>query len=155
METSPELNAPKKDYCTPMHTCEHILNQTMIRMFGCGRAKNAHIEKKKSKCDYALSDSPTDVQIAEIEQRVNEIIRMQLPVTTEFLSQEEAKGRFNLEKLPDDASETLRIVKVGDYDACPCIGLHVENTSEIGQFKILSYDYNEGILRLRFKLQEM
>lgn len=155
MDTSLELNAPKKDYCTPMHSCEHILNQTMIRMFGCGRSKNAHIERKKSKCDYALPTSPTEVQIAEIETRVNEIISMHLPVTIDYISQEEARGTFNLDKLPDDASETLRIVKVGDYDACPCIGLHVENTSEIGAFKIISYDYNEGILRLRFKLQEV
>ena len=36
----------------PMHTAEHILNQTMVRMFGCPRSKNAHIERKKSKCDY-------------------------------------------------------------------------------------------------------
>lgn len=155
MDTTLELNAPKKDYCTPMHTCEHILNQTMIRMFGCGRSKNAHIERKKSKCDYALSTSPTEAQVAEIETKVNEIICMHLPVTTEYISQEEAKGKYNLDKLPGDASETLRIVKVGDYDACPCIGLHVENTSEIGQFKIISYEYKEGILRLRFKLQEV
>ena len=37
-----------------MHTAEHILNQTMIRMFGCERSKNTHIERKKSKCDYIL-----------------------------------------------------------------------------------------------------
>lgn len=155
MEIIPELNAPKKDYCTPMHTCEHILNQAMIRMFSCGRSRNAHIERKKSKCDYVLPNAPTEVQIAEIETRVNEIISMHLPVTIDYISQEEARGTFNLDKLPDDASETLRIVKVGDYDACPCIGLHVENTSEIGSFKIISYEYKEGILRLRFKLQEV
>ena len=49
------LNEPKKLYNEPMHTCEHILNQTMVRMFGCGRSMNAHIEKKKSKCDYTLA----------------------------------------------------------------------------------------------------
>ena len=50
-----QLNEPKKDYNEPMHTAEHILNQTMVRMFNCGRSKNAHIERKKSKCDYLLS----------------------------------------------------------------------------------------------------
>ena len=40
---------PKKDYFEPMHTAEHILNQTMVRMFGCPRSRNAHIEKTKSK----------------------------------------------------------------------------------------------------------
>lgn len=42
------LNEAKKLYNEPMHTCEHILNQTMVRMFGCGRSMNAHIEKKQS-----------------------------------------------------------------------------------------------------------
>lgn len=42
------MNAPKKEYYKPMHTAEHILNQTMIRMFGCGRSRNAHIEEKRA-----------------------------------------------------------------------------------------------------------
>jgi len=45
----PVLNEAKKSYYEPMHTAEHILNQTMVRMFGCSRSVNAHIEKKKSK----------------------------------------------------------------------------------------------------------
>ena len=65
---------------------------------------------------------------------------------------EEAKSIVDLSKLPENASEILRIVRIGDYDACACIGQHVENTSEIGLFKIISYDYADGKLRLRFKL---
>lgn len=70
----------------------------------------------------------------------------------EFITQEEAMGRFDLKRLPDDASETVRIVKVGNYDECLCIGQHVTNTSEIGTFKIISHDFKEGIFRMRFKL---
>ena len=44
--------------------------------------------------------------------------------------------------------------EVGDYDTCACIGAHVNNTSEIGHFKMLTYDYTDGRLRLRFKLTE-
>ncbi|HPH57986.1 MAG TPA: alanine-tRNA synthetase second additional domain-containing protein, partial [Bacteroidales bacterium] len=44
-------------------------------------------------------------------------------------------------------------VRVGDYDTCACIGDHVENTSQIGRFKIISHDYNEGRWRLRFRLE--
>ncbi len=39
-------------YDPQMHTAEHILNQTMVRIFGCERSFPSHIEKKKSKCDY-------------------------------------------------------------------------------------------------------
>ncbi len=44
----------EKQYDPRMHTAEHILNQTMVRMFGCGRSFNSHIERKKSKCDYRV-----------------------------------------------------------------------------------------------------
>ena len=90
----------------------------------------------------------------KLEEAVNEVIARQLPITTEFITQEEAQGRFDLERLPDGASETVRVVKVGDYDECLCIGVHVENTSEIGTFKIISHDWNEEAKRwrMRFKL---
>ena len=59
---------------------------------------------------------------------------------------------MGLSKLPEDASETLRIVRVGDYDDCACIGAHVGNTSEIGEFRIISHDFNDGIWRVRWKV---
>ena len=154
MEENIQLNAHNKQEYPPMHTTEHILNQTMVRMFGCPRSRNAHIERKKSKCDYELPEAPTEAQMAEIERRVNEVIDQHLPVTIEFLPRKEAAHIVDLSKLPEDASETLRIVRIGDYDACACIGAHVGNTSEIGHFKILTYDYAEGRLRIRFKLVE-
>ena len=135
-----------------MHTAEHILNQTMVRMFGCPRSKNAHIERKKSKCDYELAEAPTTEQMAEIERRINEVIDRHLPVTIEFISREEAAQLVDLSKLPEAAGDTLRIVRIGDYDACACIGAHVSNTSEIGHFKMLTYEFADGRLRLRFKL---
>ena len=130
------------------------MNQTMVRMFGCPRSKNAHIERKKSKCDYELAEAPSAEMMQEIERRVNEVIDRHLPVTIEFMPRDEAAAIVDLSKLPPDASETLRIVRIGDYDACACIGAHVSNTSEIGHFKMLTYDYQDGRLRLRFKLTE-
>ncbi|MEI6755253.1 MAG: hypothetical protein WCK78_19090 [Paludibacter sp.] len=146
------LNQPKKDYCEPMHTCEHILNQTMVRMFGCGRSVNAHIEKRKSKCDYILSQAPTEEHLAEITRKVNEVIDSHLPVYEELMSRKEAAKIADLSKLPAEASETLRIIRVGDYDACACIGQHVDNTSELGRFEIISHDFENSRWRVRFKL---
>lgn len=156
MENQPLLNEHNKQEYPPMHTTEHILNQTMVREFGCPRSRNAHIERKKSKCDYELSECPSAEKMQEIEDQVNRVIERNLPVTVEYMSREEAAGIVDLSKLPDDASETLRIVRIGDYDACACIGSHVENTSEIGRFKIGSYDYDaeRKVLRMRFKLEE-
>ena len=152
MNQSTQLNAHNKQEYPPMHTCEHIVNRTMINLFGCGRAVSAHIEKKKSKLDYAIPQPLSDEDIVKIEETVNSVIAQHLDVTTEFITQKEAADRFDLKRLPENASDTVRIVKVGDYDECLCIGLHVNNTSEIGTFKIISHDYNDGILTIRFKL---
>lgn len=152
MEQETLLNEHNKQEYPPMHTCEHIVNRTMVNIFGCGRAVSAHIERKKSKLDFALPKAPSVEDIENIEKTVNEVIARHLPVTTEFITQEEAVGRFDLKRLPDNASDTVRIVRVGDYDECSCIGLHVTNTSEIGTFRIISSDYKDGIFRIRFKL---
>lgn len=141
-----------KDHHEPMHSAEHILNQTMVRMFNCGRSINAHIEKKKSRIDYRFERELTVEEVAEIETRVNEIIKADLKVSEEFLTREEAVKQFNLNKLPSNAGNKIRIIKIGDYDACPCNGPHVLSTIEIGIFKIVSSTYADGILRLRFKL---
>ena len=149
---TPILNEHNKQEHPPMHTAEHILNQTMVRMFGCPRSKNTHIERKKSKCDYFLSAAPTDEQVAQIETAVNKVIASHLDVTESYIPLSEAQGLVDLSKLPENVSETLRIVKVGDYDTCACIGSHVANTSEIGTFKILSHDFEDGRWRVRWKV---
>ncbi|MBR3613060.1 MAG: hypothetical protein IKL54_07170 [Bacteroidaceae bacterium] len=150
---TPILNDHNKAEYPPMHTVEHILNQTMVRMFGCERSRNAHIERKKSKCDYTLPSAPTEQQIAAIEAQVNNVISANLPVTIEYVTRENVPAGIDLGKLPANASDTLRIVRVGDYDACACIGTHVENTGEIGAFRIISHSFENGTLRVRFKLQ--
>lgn len=153
MEQEPILNEHNKQEYEPAHTAEHLLNQTMIRMFGCERSKNAHIERKKSKINYNLDSCPTPEQVAEIERRMNELIQQDLPVTFEFVTRDNIPEGVVLDKLPEDASETLRIVRIGDYDVCACIGSHVKSTNEIESFKITSTSYNEGSFRIVYKVK--
>ena len=152
MMEEPILNAHNKLEYEPAHSCEHLLNATMVKMFGCPRSRNAHVEKKKSKCDYILDAEPTAEQVAQIEAQVNEEIAKNHDVTIDFMNREQAAAIVDLSKLPEDASETLRIVRIGDYDACACIGAHVKNTNEIGRFKIISHSYENGVWRLRWKV---
>lgn len=135
-----------------MHTAEHILNQTMDRMFGCGRCISAHIEKKRSKCDYRFDRPLSDAELRELEKRVNKVIAADLPVIEQWTPIEKARAIFNLERLPEDAGDTIRIVKVGDYDACPCIGAHVYSTAEIGRFQITTTGFESDVLRIRYRL---
>jgi Ser-tRNA(Ala) deacylase AlaX len=141
-----------KDYNPEMHSAEHILNQTMVRMFNRGRSFSNHIEKKKSKCDYHFDRNLTKEEIETINKMVNEIIQSDLPICEEFLNRAETEKFYQLSRLPEEAGETIRIIKIGDYDACPCSGVHVKSTKEIGKFQIISTSFEDGVLRIRFKL---
>lgn len=141
----PILNAHNKSEFEPAHTAEHILNQTMVRMFGCERSRNSHVERKKSKLNYELPVCPTAEQVQEIERRVNEVIDADVPVTMEFVTRDNIPAEVSLSKLPEDASETLRLVRVGDYDVCACIGSHVQHTAECGHFRISSTSWTPNV----------
>lgn len=151
---TPILNDHNKDEFPPAHTAEHLLNQTMIRMFGCERSNNAHIERKKSKISYVLDHKPTRQEEKEICRRMNELIDADLPVTFEFVNRDNIPEGVSLDRLPVDASDVLRLVRVGDYDVCPCIGKHVRSTAQIGRFEMLgtNWDEEKRSFRIRFKI---
>ena len=148
------LNEHQKEEFPPAHTAEHLLNQTMIRLFGCGRSYNAHVERKKSKMSFHLDRKPSRQEEKKIERRMNELIEEDLPVTYEFVTRDTLPKGVTLDRLPDNASETIRLVRIGDYDVCPCIGKHVRSTSQIGRFEMLgtNWDEMEHSFRVRFKI---
>ena len=160
------LNDHNKDEFPPAHTAEHLLNQLMMRMFGCERSSNAHIERKKSKISYILDHKPDRKEEREIERQMNELIEQDLPVTFQFVTRAELEGivmeaepgspdsRIALDRLPADASDTIRLVRIGDYDVCTCIGKHVRSTAQIGRFEMLgtNWDNDRMAFRIRYKI---
>ena len=148
------LNEHHKEEFPPAHTAEHLLNQTMIRLFGCDRSYNAHIERKKSKMSFHLKQKPSRQEEKQIEVRMNELIAADLPVTFDFVDRNHLPEGVAIDRLPDDVSDTLRLVRIGDYDVCPCIGKHVRSTSQIGRFEMLgtNWDEEQRSFRVRFKV---
>lgn len=148
----PQINEHNKQEYPPMHTAEHLLNGEVARRYGCGRAFSAHIERKKSKLDYHLSSPLSEGDLKALETYMNEAIAADVEVTEEFITQAQAMERFDMSRLPDNASDTVRVVHVGDYDECLCAGTHVKRTSEIGVFRISSTRWQDGVQRIVFKL---
>ena len=150
------LNPHNKQEYPPMHTAEHILNRAMVNHFGCKGSGNTHIERKKSKMSFLLSQSPAPEEVENLIDEVNKVIVEDLPVTYSFESVNDLEEGISLEKLPENASDTIRIVRVGDYDKCACIGLHVEHTAQIGKVVLLgtNWDEEKKSFRIRFKLED-
>jgi Ser-tRNA(Ala) deacylase AlaX len=148
------FNEHNKDEFPPAHTAEHLLNQVMVRMFGCERSNNAHIERKKSKITYILDHKPDRKEEKEIVERMNELIEADLPVTYEMVDKYHLPDDINIDRLPENSSDTIRLVRIGDFDVCPCIGKHVRSTSQIGRFELLgtNWDQEKMSYRIRFKV---
>ena len=153
-QDTPQLNAHNKQEFPPMHTAEHLLNALMVKLFGCERSRNAHIERRKSKISYTLPSCPDAGQVEHIVNEMNRLIQTDMLVTYEYVSIDQLPPGVSASRLPDAASEVIRLVRIGDYDVCPCIGQHVEHTREIGRFVLLGTNWDEEShsFRIRFKL---
>ncbi len=148
------FNTHNKEEFPPAHTAEHLLNQVMIRMFGTERSSNAHIERKKSKMTFILDHKPDRKEEKAIEVEMNRLITEDLPVTYEMVDRNNIPDGVSVDKLPEDASEMLRLVRIGDFDVCLCIGKHVRSTAQIGRFEMLgtNWDEEKHAFRVRFKV---
>ncbi len=154
MEERYLFNEHNKAEYPPMHTAEHVINATMDKLYGCGRSVSAHIERKKSKLDYKLPKPLSDEEVRKLEETVNAVLAQDLPVTYLVIPRSDAPQHgVDVSRLPADASEMVRIVKVGDYDTCLCLGTHVSGTARCGQVRITTHSYEEGRWRMRFKLE--
>ncbi|MEF2642819.1 MAG: hypothetical protein U0M50_02020 [Paramuribaculum sp.] len=147
-----QLNEHNKQEWPPMHSAEHLLNGEMARRYGCGRAFSAHVERKKSKLDYHLPASLPEGDIRSLEAYVNAAVEADVQVWDELITQAEAMERFDMSRLPEGASEMVRVVHIGHYDQCLCAGAHVAHTAEIGRFRITSTRWQDGVQRIVFKL---
>ena len=150
----------------PAHTAEHLLNQLMMRLFGCERACEAHVERKKSKLTYVLQTKPDRKVEREIEREMNSLIEQDMEVSHEVMTRSEledlvysadaesAESRIDISRLPASAGDTVRLVRIGDYDVCPCVGKHVRSTGQIGRFELLGTNWDEHAhtYRIRYKV---
>lgn len=148
------FNTHNKEEFPPAHTAEHLLNQVMIRMFGTERSSNAHIERKKSKMTFILDHKPDRKEEKAIEAEMNRLITEDLPVTYEMVDRNNIPDGVSVDKLPEDASEMLQLVRIGDFDVCLCIGKHVRSTAQIGRFEMLgtNWDEEKHAFCVRFKV---
>ncbi len=148
-----------KEYDPHVHTAEHVLNRTMLHLWNCGRCYTSHLNPGKGRCDFLFDRDLTDAEARAIEREVNGVLAENLPVTERELPRREAETLVDLSKLPPSVGPDapIRIVTVGEYDICACIGAHAAATGEIGTFRLVSHDFlpdaaKGPTLRVRFTL---
>lgn len=132
------------------HSGEHLLSAAFFKLYNAAN-RGFHLGEDYVTIDIDLKEISEDM-INAVEERVNEYIYTNLPVTTFFTNKEEAN------KLPMRKEVNLegnvRIVNLGDMDYCACCGTHVVRTGEIGLVKIIKTEKNKGMTRVYFNCGE-
>ncbi|KRN89033.1 alanine--tRNA ligase [Ligilactobacillus ceti] len=121
------------------HTATHLLDQALHDVLGeHSHQAGSLVEPTYLRFDFTNLGSVTKEQLAEIERIVNEKIWANMPVETIVTDLETAKEMGAIALFADKYGDTVRVVKAGDYSMEFCGGNHVDNTNEIGLFKIVS-----------------
>lgn len=133
-----------------MHTAQHLISAMVYDTYKARTVGN-QIYADRSRIDFEPLKK-ADADLALIEERMNEFVKMELPVAVseeqrDHLEETVDAAKCNLDLLPSSIKQ-LRVIKVGDIDICPCAGTHIKNTKEIGTVKILKKD-NKGAGRCR------
>lgn len=139
------LNWDRRFAHMKMHTAQHIVSGVVYDLWKARTVGN-QLYHDRSRIDFAPVKF-TDEMIVELEKKTNEILSSGAKVEICTESRDEIEKnvdaqRANLDLLPKSVSQ-LRVVKVEQYDLCPCAGTHVRSLSEIGRIKIVKKE-NKG-----------
>ena len=121
------------------HSATHLLQKALRTVLG------SHVEQAGSsvnadrlRFDFTHFSAMTEEEIQKVEQIVNEQIGAALPVKAENMPIEEARKTGAAALFGEKYGDVVRVVSMGEFSKEFCGGTHVDNTSAIMAFKIIS-----------------
>lgn len=121
------------------HTATHVLHQALKLVLGEHvNQAGSLVEPEKLRFDFTHLGSLSEKEIADIEQRVNDQIEKGTSIVIQSMPIDEAKARGAQALFGEKYGNIVRVVQIGDYSMELCGGCHVNDTSEMGLFKIVS-----------------
>jgi alanyl-tRNA synthetase len=122
---------------TRLHTATHLLHAALHKVLGpTALQKGSNITPERLRFDFTWPEKMTEEQIAEVEKLVNGWINEGIAVDKKLTSVEEAKKEGAMALFGAKYGEQVSLYSIGDISKEICCGPHVNNTSELGSFKI-------------------
>jgi len=120
-----------------LHTATHLLHQALREVLGDHvYQQGSNITQERLRFDFTHPEKLTDDQKAEVERRINEAIKADVPVHYEMMTVDDAKKRNAIGLFPDRYDEMIKVYCMDKYSTEICGGPHVAHTGVLGKFKI-------------------
>ncbi len=151
--------ADDSDMSRKYHTATHLLHQALRTVLGDHvEQRGSNINAERMRFDFVHPDKMTPEQISQVEDLVNQQINAKLPMSWQEMTVEEAKNKGAIGLFGHKYGEKVKVYTVGSdanfFSREICGGPHVENTSELGHFKILKEESSSaGIRRIKAILE--
>ncbi|URN92955.1 MAG: alanine--tRNA ligase [Candidatus Pristimantibacillus lignocellulolyticus] len=138
-EVTAQVNKTVREDVVKNHTATHLLHKALKEVLGDHvNQAGSLVEGERLRFDFSHFGSITAEELVDIERRVNEQIWLGTPVVIQQKKIDEAKAMGAMALFGEKYGDVVRVVQVGQYSIELCGGCHVNNTSEIGLFKLLS-----------------
>ncbi len=136
---------------TRLHTATHLLHKALKQVLGDHvQQKGSNITADRLRFDFSHPEKVSKEQVAEVETIVNEQIKNAQPVTVEEMSPEAANDQGALGYFADRYGDVVKVYTIGDFSKEICGGPHVENTKELGTFKVKKEESSSrGVRRIK------
>jgi|BioPla2DNA2_1021312.scaffolds.fasta_scaffold02289_4 alanyl-tRNA synthetase len=148
--------ADNSEQTTKLHTATHLLQAALRKVLGdevMQRGSNITVERLRF--DFSFGRKVTKEELAEVERLVNEAIDANAPVTSAEMSLDEAREKGAIGLFEDRYGEKVKVYTIEGFSVEVCGGPHVENTGEIGSFKIKKEESSSaGVRRIRAVIGE-
>lgn len=138
-EITASVDREQRSHTVKNHTATHLLHKALKETLGDHvNQAGSLVEPQRLRFDFSHLGSISPEELVEIERRVNEQIWNALPVTTSLKPIDEAKAMGAMALFGEKYGDIVRVVQIADYSLELCGGCHVNNSAEIGLFKIVS-----------------
>ncbi len=121
------------------HSTTHLLHKALKEVLGDHVAQaGSEVTANHLRFDFSHFEAMTDVELKEVEKKVNDAILEAMPIIIKELPVEEAKKLGAEAQFGEKYGDVVRVVSMGDYSVEFCGGTHLSNTAQAGLFKLLS-----------------